>query len=101
MNDQFQVVSQLSAAIEKEENKKILADLKRYGNTPVIYGPTRSMVRPPAKEGLINTILQSNNVDEIQAIVTKATTEYVNASPKTIRRWNKVAQTRIRQLQKA
>lgn len=99
-NTDFKVVEQLGTAVENVDEKaaKIRENIRKYGRVPVIYGPTKAMAKPSAKEGLIQLILKSGNRDEIEAIVTKATAEYKNAHPSTIRKWNRVAQDRIKQL---
>jgi len=48
--------------------------------------------------GLMDLIMEATSEKEVRNLVIKGKTEYTNASPKTIRRWDKIAARRIEQL---
>jgi hypothetical protein len=62
--------------ITREAAKEAAKNLKKYGSTPVIYGPTRGMLRKPAKLGLRNDIENATTVAEVKSLVAKGKTEY-------------------------
>jgi len=48
--------------------------------------------------GLMDLIAEAMSEEEIKNLVARGKTEYKNASPKTIRRWDRVAKRRILEL---
>jgi len=48
--------------------------------------------------GLMDLISEAMSEEEVKNLVARGLAEYKNASPKTIRRWDKVAKRRISQL---
>jgi hypothetical protein len=48
--------------------------------------------------GLMDLIAQAMSIEEIKNLVAKGKSEYKNASPKTIHRWDRVAERRILEL---
>lgn len=78
------------AANRKEAVEKKVSDAKnviKYGKTPVIYGPTRAMVRPQMLPGLSNLIAQATTIKEVNNLLEQGKTQYKKVSPATIRKW--------------
>ncbi len=98
MSEEFKVVEQMNNAVADGTDEQVLSEMRKYGNTPVYYGPTRSMLKPLAKKGLLDKIKESNNADEIEALIAKGIAEYKNVSPKTVKHWKKAGAARIAQL---
>jgi hypothetical protein len=48
--------------------------------------------------GIMDLIAEAMNETEIKNLVSKGKSEYKHASPKTVRRWDKVAKRRISEL---
>jgi hypothetical protein len=92
------------AAEAKEVAKKLTEKqkeaIKKYGDVPVIYQPTKSMLRPPADPGLTTLIENAMTVNEVKNLLKKGETDYKNAKPKTVKWWRKVAEKRIGELTK-
>ena len=98
--DTSDIVTKTADALKATEDKSIIKDILKYGKTPVIYGPTRGMMKPPATPGLGHMISQATTAKEVTNLITNGIKEYKNASAKTIRNWEKAAQQRIAQLAK-
>jgi hypothetical protein len=89
----------IQKAVKQLEEKRKSA-IKKYGDVPVIYTPTKAMTRPPADPGLLHFIENSMTMDEVLNYVKKGIAEYKTATPKTIKRWKKAAEKRIEELSK-
>lgn len=48
--------------------------------------------------GLIDLIAEATSESEVKALVNKGKSEYTSASPKTVRRWERVAVRRVSEL---
>jgi hypothetical protein len=94
------IVTRLAAARELANNPEVVAKIRKYGKTPVIYVPTKGMAKPPATPGLMSFIEQATTVKEVENLLIRGKTEYKKASPGTIRRWEKAAGNRITELNK-
>jgi|SRR5579862_8343461 len=75
-------------------------EVRTYRGTPVIYLPHKAALRPLPTPGLSTMIENAMSVQEVKNLLTKGTTEYKNASAKTIRKWNQTAEKRIAELSK-
>ena len=95
------IVTKTVDAMKKlEENPEIAKEMGKYGKVPTIYGPTRSMIRPPAIPGLSYFISQATSVKEVQNLLTNGKEKYKNASAGTVRKWEKQAAEKIASLSK-
>ena len=99
--DTTNLVSRMAAANELAKDPEAVKEIRKYGKIPVIYGPTKSMVRKPAEPGLKNFICQATTVDEVNNLLERGKTQYKNASSGTVRKWEKAAIKRIAQLSKS
>lgn len=95
-------VAEAQTARTEAVQKKVEAAKKalKYGKTPVVYIPTKGMVAPVPTPGLGNLIQQATSVKEVNNLLQKGKTEYKKATPDTIRKWEKAAQSRIAELSK-
>ena len=50
------------------------------------------------KYGLVELIQDADSETDIKSLVSKGKSEYTNANPKTIRRWDRWAEKRIKEL---
>jgi hypothetical protein len=50
------------------------------------------------KYGLVELIQDADTEADVKALVSKGKSEYTNAHPKTVRRWNHWAEKRIKEL---
>ena len=90
--------SRMAAASELADNPAIVKEVLKYGKTPVVYGPTRSMLRKPQEPGLRTLIENAMTVKEVNNLLIKGKTDYKNANSKTLRKWELAAQKRISEL---
>jgi hypothetical protein len=98
--DSSDIVTKTADALTATEDRAIVKDILKYGNTPVIYGPTKGMMKPPSTPGLGYMISNAMSEKEVTNLITNGIKGYKNASAKTIRTWEKLAQQRISQLAK-
>lgn len=94
------IVSRVAAASELAQNPEVVKEVRKYGNVPVYYVPTRSMRRPPAEPGLRTLIENATSVTEVTNLLSKGKSDYKNAQAKTVRKWEDVAKKRIAELTK-
>jgi hypothetical protein len=101
LKDTADIVTKTAEALKKlDENPEIAKEVRKYGKVPTFYGPTRSMVRPPAVPGLSYFIDQATTVKEVENLLNSGKEKYKKASAKTIRRWEKQASAKIASLSK-
>ena len=93
------MVSQMAAATELAKNPEVVREITKYGKVPVVYMPTRAMVRPRQDPGLTHLILNAMTVQEVLNLVKKGCNDYKNVSDKTVRKWKKAAEKRIEELE--
>ena len=98
--DTADIVTSITKDLTTNEDKTIVKDIFKYGKTPVIYGPSRSMLKPPATPGLGHMISQATTTTEVANLISNGIKNYKNASVGTIRSWENIAQKRIAQLTK-
>ncbi len=96
-NQPSDLVTRMAAANELANNAEVVKEIKKYDKTPVVYFPTRSMMRPAANPGLLNYIRKASSVEEVEKLV-KRIPKFEYAQDSTIRKWNKAAEKRIREL---
>jgi hypothetical protein len=82
---------------ERELNNNQKEAIAKYGNVPVIYGPTKRMIQPPAEPGLTQLIKNAMSENEVNNLL-KTGENYKNVSVKTLKKWEKIAQQRISEL---
>jgi hypothetical protein len=87
----------MAAASELSNNPEAVKEAFTYGKTPVVYAPTRSMMRPPSAPGLLDYIRKANTVEEVEKLL-KRIPKFEHAAIGTIRKWNKAADKRISEL---
>ena len=91
------LVTRMAAANELASNPEVVKEIKKYGKVPVVYMPTRAMLRPSPHPGLLHFINNATTVKEVENMLARGN-EYKDASAGTIRRWQKAAKKRIAQL---
>jgi hypothetical protein len=96
------VVSRVAVASTLAENPEVVREVTKYGNTPVIYLPRRSIRKDKQRQdpGLSALIENAMTVQEVTNLLTKGKSDYKYAQPKTIKRWERAAQKRIVELNK-
>ena len=92
------MVSRMAAASELAENPEVVKEVLKYGKVPVVYGPTRAMLRKPQEPGLRTLIENAMTVKEVNNLLNKGKVDYKNASSKTIKKWETAANKRISEL---
>lgn len=92
------IVKRMSDASELADNPVIVKEVLKYGNVPVLYGPTKSMLRKPKEPGLIHLIENANTIKEIQNLLKNGKEKYKNVSTGTIKKWEISSQRRILEL---
>lgn len=97
------LVSKIAAANELAKNPEVVREMTKYGKVPVVYMPKRSILKSMMKQeqvyGLVHFISNSLTVQEVTNHLNRGKSEYKDASPKTIKRWEKAAEKRIAELQ--
>lgn len=94
------IVSLMAKVSELADNPEIVKEVTKYGKTPILYRPTRAMLRPPPTPGILTLIENATSVQEVNNLVLKGKTDYKGAQPKTIRKWEAAAAKRIDELSK-
>lgn len=95
------VVSKVAAAQELAQNPAVVAEVTKYGQTPVVYCPVRSIRRNTQQDpGLTSLIENATTMQEVTNLLTKGKADYKFAKQKTIRKWETVAKKRISELSK-
>ncbi len=98
--DTTNLVSRMAEARELSKNPEVIKEVFKYGKVPVIYGPTKSMVKKPSDPGLKSLILQATTAAEVENLLSRGKTEYKKAGAGTIRKWEKMAARRLKELAK-
>ncbi len=93
------MVTRMAAAQELAKNPEVVREIKKYGKVPVVYAPTRAMMKPPQDPGLTQLISNAMTVQEVINLVKKGCTDYKNVSNKTVKKWKKAAEKRIEELE--
>jgi len=83
-----------------EEKKEAVREARKYGKVPIIYGPTKQMLKKPSDPGLSTFIENAMTKQEVNNLLKKGMLDYKNVSSKTIKKWNKVVQKRLSELNK-
>jgi hypothetical protein len=96
--DTTNLVGRMAEANELAKDPEAVKEVYKYGRTPVMYLPTRAMARKPATPGLMEFIRQATTVKEVENLVKRGELEYQWANIGTVRKWRKVADKRIAQL---
>lgn len=91
-------VGQIIKASELASNKEIAKEVLKYGNVPVYYVPTKSMLKKPQEPGLIHLIANAMTITEINNLLKNGKEKYKNVSTGTIRKWEKAAKRRLENL---
>lgn len=94
------IVSRMVNASELANNPEIVREASKYGKTPVVYLPSREMMRPAPAPGLLNYIRNAKTETELESLV-KRIPKFECASSGTIRKWKKAAAKRASELQKS
>jgi hypothetical protein len=94
------IVSRMATASELADNPEIVKEVTKYGKTPIVYAPTRAMLRKPQDPGLLTLIQNATTAQEVNNLLIKGKADYKNAQPKTIRKWEVATNKRITELGK-
>ena len=94
------IVTRMAAANQLAENPEVVKEVLKYGKVPVNYKPTKEMLRKPADPGLLTLIANATTVQEVNNLLEKGKLDYKHVHPSTVRKWEKVAVKRIKQLNK-
>jgi len=81
-----------------EEKKAAVKEIMKYGNTPIMYAPHEGAFKPTPEPGLSNLIENAMTKQEVNNLLIKGESDYKNVSPKTVRKWRKVASKRLTEL---
>ncbi len=95
--DTTDLVSRMAAANELAKNPEAVKEAFKYGKVPVVYMPTRSMLRPSPAPGLLEFIRKAKTVKEVENLL-KRSVKFETAHPGTIRKWEKAAALRTIEL---
>ncbi len=95
--DESNLVSRMVEANELANDPEVVKETFKYGNVPVVYMPTRAMMRPSLTPGLLEFIRKAKTVKEVESLL-KRSVKFEHASPKTIRKWEKAAAIRTIEL---
>jgi len=71
-----------------------------YKKVPVVYLPHKASFKPLPTPGLSSLIENAMSVEEVMKLVKTGVNDYKNASAKTLRKWKKIAEKRIEELNK-
>ena len=96
------LVTKMAAAAELAKNPEVVREMTKYGKVPVVYMPTKSMWKAMYRQqdpGLSRLIENAMTVQEVKNLLLKGKSDYKDASNKTIRRWEKTADKRIKELE--
>lgn len=96
------IVTKVAAAAELAKNPEVVREMTKYGKTPVIYMPTKSMWKAMYRSqepGLLHFIVNAMTVQEVNNLLKKGKEDYKDAQPKTIRKWEQAAAKRIAELE--
>ena len=96
--DPANLVSRMVAANELANNPEVVKEIRKYGKVPVVYMPTKAMMRPAPTPGLLDFIRKAKTVEEVNNLLSR-TSKFENAHPGTVRKWNKAAKSRISELE--
>lgn len=97
VKDESNLVARMAEANELANNPEVVKETFKYGNTPVVYMPTRAMVRPAPSPGLLDFIRRAKTVKEVENLLTRGP-KFENVHPGTVRKWEKAAKKRIAEL---
>ena len=92
------IVSRMAVANELANNPEICKEALKYGKVPIVYVPTRSMLKKPQDPGLLHFIENATTVQEVNNLLEKGRLDYKNAQAKTIKKWEKAAAKRIAEI---
>src|SRR5574339_391035 len=94
------VVSRIAKASALAENPEVVREATKYGKTPVIYLPSRRILKDRLRQdpGLSTLIENAMTVDEVNNLLNTGKTNYKYAQPKTVKRWEVAAKKRIQEL---
>ncbi len=95
-----QVRAVVNSSSSFEEKKAAVKEIMKYGNTPIIYVPHKTALKPVADPGLSTLIENAMTQQEVKNLLTKGQLDYKKASAKTLRKWQKIATKRIAELSK-
>lgn len=94
------LIPKVNSSSSFEEKKSAVKEILKYGDVPIVYSPSKYMLKPPEEPGLSNLIENAMTEKEVNNLLTKGQLDYKKASAKTIRRWKKIAAKRIAELTK-
>ncbi len=100
MNDNTTFVPKINSSSSFEDKKKAVKEIVKYGKVPIIYVPTKSMLKKLPDPGLATLIENAMTKQEVNNLLKKGELDYKNVSLKTVKKWRKTAQKRIDELSK-
>jgi len=95
-----QVRAVVNSSSSFEEKKAAVKEIMKYGKTPIVYLPIKGALKPVPEPGLSTLIENAMTPQEVKNLLTKGQLDYKNASAKTLRKWQKIAEKRISELSK-
>ena len=95
-----EIKSVINSSSSFEEKKIAVKEIMKYGVVPKVYSPHKEALKPAADPGLSILIENAMTPQEVNNLLTKGQLDYKKASPKTIRKWQKIAASRIAELSK-
>lgn len=95
-----QIRAHVNSSSSFEEKKVAVKEIVKYGNTPIIYVPHEGALKPASEPGLSTLIENAMTPQEVGNLLTKGQLDYKKVSAKTLRKWQKIADKRIKELTK-
>ena len=92
------IVSKMVEANELASNPDAVKELKKYKQVPVLYIPHKELLKHLPDPGLGVLIENAMSVQEVNNLLTKGKLDYKNARSKTIKKWERIADKRIKEL---
>jgi len=82
------------------QNQEVSKEILKYKDVPLIYGPTKSMLKKPSEPGLLNFIYNATSKQEVLNLLKKGELDYKTASNRTRKKWKNLAEKKLSELNK-
>ena len=76
------LIPKVNSSSSFEEKKSAVKEILKYGDVPIVYSPSKYMLKPPEEPGLSNLIENAMTEKEVNNLLTKGQLDYKKASCK-------------------